>query len=235
MAFNYGVHERVVTISEPELEKPLVLEQTPEAPTPCEADGTGRRIWPTALALSRYLCAHPDLVRGKSVVELGAGSGAAGLTCAALGARQAVLTDMPDALPLIEHNVRANQLHGCSVTVHACTWGNEAHLQQVERLADGGAFDVVLACEVIYKQSADVLEQLAATQQRLAHTQSLILVAYEFRGSMLEDFPYFEAADELFHCEPISLRPYEDHPHDDGEEDYRYLYIYRLRRVCADE
>ena len=28
-----------------------------------QADGTGDRLWPTCVALCRYLCAHPQLVR----------------------------------------------------------------------------------------------------------------------------------------------------------------------------
>ena len=49
-------------------------------------DQTAFRLWPLSLTLCRWLCAHPEIVRGKRVVELGAGFGALGLVCAALGA-----------------------------------------------------------------------------------------------------------------------------------------------------
>ena len=93
------------------LASPITLDHRPDAgPRAMEADGTCDRLWPTSLALSKYLCDHPSLVAGKRVVELGSGTGAVGIICAALGAASVTLTDMPDALDLIQQNVQQNVL-----------------------------------------------------------------------------------------------------------------------------
>ncbi len=74
---------KVVRLASPAMDRALELEQRLDAPWLEEADSTGHRLWPVCVALARYLCADPRLVRGKRVVELGAGTGAAGLVCAA--------------------------------------------------------------------------------------------------------------------------------------------------------
>jgi nicotinamide N-methyltransferase len=53
--------------------------------------------------ISTYLEEHADkLVKGKTVLELGAGAGLPSLVCALNGAYQVVVTDYPDA-ELVDH------------------------------------------------------------------------------------------------------------------------------------
>ena len=187
-------------------------------------DQTAFRLWPLSLTLCRWLCAHPEIVRGKRVVELGAGFGALGLVCAALGAAHVVLTDMPDALPLLEAVAAANpQL---AVAVAPCTWGVDADVRRL--VADGGRFDVVLAADVVYKQAASVQESLAATQAALLAEDGEAIVGYEFRGSMLEDLPWMEAITAHF-PEPVSesLAAFDDGNDGPTDDDVRWVYRYR--------
>lgn len=71
-------------------------------------------VWDAALVLAHYLAAAVDRGRlrlaGARVLELGAGTGCAGLAAAALGAAEVVLTDRPQLLPLLRHNVEARCL-----------------------------------------------------------------------------------------------------------------------------
>ncbi|KAH8671673.1 hypothetical protein BX600DRAFT_510337 [Xylariales sp. PMI_506] len=61
------------------------------------AGTTGLRTWEAALHLGQYLCAHPSLVRGKGVLELGAGTGYVSILCAKyLGPRQVIASDGSD-------------------------------------------------------------------------------------------------------------------------------------------
>lgn len=59
----------------------------------CPFSATGVRVWPSAAVLIRYLL-EDDLVSGRRILELGAGTGIVGLSCALAGTpRAVVLTD----------------------------------------------------------------------------------------------------------------------------------------------
>ena len=62
-------------------------------------------MWDAGIALLRYLAAHVDVVAGRCVVEVGAGTGIVGLAAARLGAGVTVITDMEHVCPLIRQNV----------------------------------------------------------------------------------------------------------------------------------
>jgi predicted nicotinamide N-methyase len=73
--------------------------------------GTGWRVWPCALLLSCWLAANERVLKDGSVrvLEVGCGLGLPGLTAAALGAEEAVLSDcLPLLLRTLERSVRAN-------------------------------------------------------------------------------------------------------------------------------
>ena len=217
------------------LSAPIELEHLPDAgPEVMDADGTFARLWPTALVLSNWLCEHREVLAGKRVVELGSGTGVVGLVCAALGAASVTLTDMPDALELIRRNAALSRQKG-AVTVAPCTWGDADHLADL--LRGGGGFDVVLCCEVVYQQSADVLTALAATQRALALPGAKVLLAYEFRCAIVEDLAYFDAATELFgdstsHALTGSATAFMHNHIDDGGDD-RWLYVYAVPAAAA--
>lgn len=199
------------------------------------ADGTNLRLWPTSFELSNFLCTHPEYVVGKRVVELGSGSGAVGLVCAALGAASVTLTDVPDALALIARNSELNPPPtGTTVRVSPCLWGDAEHIERLLAESAGG-FDVVLCCEVVYQQKAEVLTALAHTQRALARSDgdvpSKVLLAYEFRSGLSEDVVYFDAATQLFGdstahtLDSGEAAQFMGGNADDGSED-RLLYIY---------
>jgi predicted nicotinamide N-methyase len=53
--------------------------------------------WPGSQALARYLLDHPDAVRGKNVIDLGAGNGLAAVAAARAGACRALANDLDPA------------------------------------------------------------------------------------------------------------------------------------------
>ncbi|KAK2078363.1 hypothetical protein QBZ16_003203 [Prototheca wickerhamii] len=61
-------------------------------------DGVGARLWAAAHILCKALAQRPGAVRGRRVLELGAGCGACGLAAARLGAERVALTDYLDAV-----------------------------------------------------------------------------------------------------------------------------------------
>ena len=90
--------------------------------------------WAGGQALARYLLDHPDEVRGRRVVDFGAGGGIAGIAALRAGARALVAVDTdPAARRAVLRNARAN---GVSAEVAA------------EIPAD---WDVLLAGDVLYE------------------------------------------------------------------------------------
>lgn len=98
-------------------------------------------------------------MRGKRVVELGAGTGLVGLVCAALGA-SVLLTDLAQGLPLLQRNLRRN---GGDVKAKELRWGLEAAAAAMPQ-----GCDVVIGCEVIYQHDDETAAALVDTMQYLA-------------------------------------------------------------------
>jgi predicted nicotinamide N-methyase len=95
--------------------------------------------WASGQVLARWLLAHPQLVRGKRVLDFGCGSGVAGIAAAMAGAREVLACDIdPLALQASEANARLNGVRLAPVA--------DYH-------AVGGELDVILAADVLYDRS----------------------------------------------------------------------------------
>lgn len=71
----------------------------------------GLHVWPASIVLAEYIWHHQGLFREKCVVELGCGTGLAGIVAALVGA-QVTLTDsasLPRVLDNAEHNCKLNR------------------------------------------------------------------------------------------------------------------------------
>ncbi len=65
--------------------------------------------WGSGLALARFLLNHPEWVKQRTVIDLGAGSGVAGIAAAMAGARRVIACDTdPDALLATRTNASLN-------------------------------------------------------------------------------------------------------------------------------
>src|SRR5689334_20756229 len=98
--------------------------------------------WPGGLALARHLLDHPELVSGKRVLDLAAGSGLLAIAAAKCGARHAIANDIdPLAAVAISLNAEAN---GAALAVRA------DDLLAEESAFDPSTVDVVLAGDAFY-------------------------------------------------------------------------------------
>jgi predicted nicotinamide N-methyase len=70
--------------------------------------GTGLTTWDGSVVLAKYFDFHPEWIRGKTVLEVGAGTGVVGTAAALMGAKLSVLTDLEYTLENLAHNVDIN-------------------------------------------------------------------------------------------------------------------------------
>lgn len=99
----------------------------------------GVALWPSAIALAHDIAARPAVFRGKSVLELGAGTGLPGIVAASCGAR-VVQTDRQGlALTVCRRNGARNAID--TIAYRLADW---EHWDDVER------YDWILGADVLY-------------------------------------------------------------------------------------
>ncbi|CAM9468607.1 unnamed protein product [Phaeothamnion confervicola] len=146
----------------------------------------GTTVWDASLILSKYMEVNPSLygtrkLRGKRVLELGAGCGLAGLAFALQGA-DVVMTDLPAVIPILEKNATMNvgslntEVLGFkpSIKVQPYCWGDP-----VGELADEPPWDFIVACDCVYVESLVAI--LVDSLERLAGKNTTVIVASEKR------------------------------------------------------
>ncbi len=92
--------------------------------------------WASGQVLARYVLDNPDLVRGRTVLDFGCGSGVAGIAAALAGASRVIACDLdPDALLAAHENARLN---GVELQPVSDFWQGE------------GQAELILAADILY-------------------------------------------------------------------------------------
>jgi len=140
-------------------------------------------VWDAALVLAHFLERHQidlDLASGLHVVDVGAGTGAVGLTASALGAN-VTLTDLERALPLLEEGVRLNPelpSTGDFLRVLPLAWGDPSDVKAV--CQPDCPPDLIVVADCVYYQAS--LAPLVFTLRELAKAKKApVLLSYEVR------------------------------------------------------
>lgn len=105
---------------------------------------TGLRTWEASLHLAHHLYSRPELVKGRRVLELGAGTGFLSIFCAAYLHPESVTTTdgHEEVLASMRDNVRRNaHLYASNSppVVQKLYWGDDDDLERIK--GDGNAFD----------------------------------------------------------------------------------------------
>ncbi|KAJ8600571.1 hypothetical protein CTAYLR_008180 [Chrysophaeum taylorii] len=145
----------------------LEIEQAPPALDAASPDpqSTGSTVWRGGVRLAEVIASDADLRRrvvlGRRILELGSGTGVAGLACAALGAAAVLMTDL--SVGLSERNLRRNNwvttLNSCRVAVAVLRWG--CPRWQLAGVLSEISADTIIGADLVYDQ--DRVDQLART------------------------------------------------------------------------
>ena len=128
------------------------------------AGTTGLRTWEAALHLGQFLSRNSDIVSGKHVLELGAGTGFISILCARyLDVAHVIASDgSDDVINNLPENLFLNHLQDSArVTPMDLKWGHALVGTEEEVWNGGRPVDVVLGADVTY--DASVIPALVAT------------------------------------------------------------------------
>lgn len=166
---------------------------------PLQVGDVGCVVWDAALVLAYYIQtsqANAEFISNRSILELGSGTGIVGMVSAACGAKHVVLTDLPELIPLLNHNIEANQNWlckkipnnlgtQCSVVACPYKWGeNDVTKLPRKNLLDENShnFSSILVADCVYYEEA--VKPLASTINHLIRSGSenvSVLCSYEDR------------------------------------------------------
>ncbi|KAL9241226.1 hypothetical protein vseg_015359 [Gypsophila vaccaria] len=156
----------------------------------------GTTVWDASMVFAKYLEKNSrkgrfsaSKLKGKRVIELGAGCGVAGFGMAMLGC-EVITTDQKEVVPLLQRNVDRNT----SIILQANTnvdsfgsmkvaeldWGNKDHIQAVNP-----PFDYVIGTDVVYAEH--LLDPLLETIRALSGPRTTIVLGYEIRSTSVHD------------------------------------------------
>ena len=96
-------------------------------------------VWAGGLALAHHIAAEPDMVRGRTVIDYGTGSGLVAITAAKAGAGAVIAYDI-DPLALQAANINA-ELNGVEIATHLIEREREGTIlpENLEAIAYGSS------------------------------------------------------------------------------------------------
>jgi len=140
----------------------------------------GVALWPAAIALAHELIDRADDLRGKSVLELGAGTGLPGLVAAHIGARVVQTDYQNEALSFCGLNAQRNGI--TNVELRQVDWAD---------WNDADKYDYIIGSDILYGEGTHphlrrILTQNLAPGGRALLSDPLRLTSHGFLESMDE-------------------------------------------------
>lgn len=100
-------------------------------------------VWPAGISLARYLLNNPDIIRGKSILDIGCGSGIPAIAAKKAGASYVVANDIdPVALHITALHTKANDVILAT---------DDRNLLDKSIVIE--SYDVILAADMFYQRS----------------------------------------------------------------------------------
>lgn len=169
-------------------------------------------MWDGAAAAARYMEAAAAEILGsgvRSVLELGSGTGLAGLAAAAALHLPTLLTDLPEVLPSLRHNIAANPGLAGLASAAPLDWRAPRLPPAADRAAaapgGGSAGRLVLAADCVWLEEL-VQPFVAALELAAAGPADRALLAYQSRSSRVDGLLLGQLR-QRFEVEAVPPRP----------------------------
>ncbi|KAL4506497.1 hypothetical protein ABPG72_000068 [Tetrahymena utriculariae] len=127
--------------------------------------GHAGSVWDAALVFAHYLEKNYDKIHklgmffGKQILELGSGTGVAGLLTTMFNPQKVILTDMKQNQDLLKRNIEVNVNNiqkGIQVENYSLEWGKENFDNLKEIIKQYEHFDIVLGSDLMYDDANSV-------------------------------------------------------------------------------
>lgn len=167
--------------------------------------GVAAVVWDAAVVLAEYLETNPHMVKDKKILELGAGTGLAGMVAAHLGATTTI-TDRETALKYLVDNVRTNfqQDKQSQPKIKALDWGKDLQKFKPE-------YDLIIGADIIYIEDTfdDLLKTLIHLNSCLSRTLLSCRIRYDRDTRFLKMLETHFNVKLLHHDKPRDIHIYE--------------------------
>eukprot|EP00118_Oscarella_pearsei_P001823 m.8603 g.8603 ORF g.8603 m.8603 type:complete len:235 (+) comp20726_c0_seq4:77-781(+) len=158
--------------------------------------GVAAVVWNASVMMSEWLESGVIDLKGKRVLELGSGTGLAGMVASALGGH-VTLTDRALALDLLQMNVDLNRDHLTDpITVSELDWTSDLSQFAGDH---GDQWDVILGADLIYDES--VFDSLIRTFARFTQKSTTIYLSCKIRYE--RDLRFINLLEKEFNCSEI--------------------------------
>lgn len=207
------------------------------------SNNLGTTVWDASIVLAKYIeknSRRGDFsrakVRGRRVLELGAGMGLAGMALALLGC-DVEFTDIGDVLTLLRHNVEQNVSPAALKLKDAAWAAQEVGSCRVAPLdwSDPACFasfqppyDFILAADCVYSELA--VPHLLATVLHMCGPRTQTIITNEFRSQAVHDI-FMERFSQHFTIRKVQagkMDPNYQHP-------LIHIYLLKRRKQAAGE
>lgn len=157
---------------------------------PLTGDNLGLKTWGSSYVLAQMLhtigeTSLSHLLRNNDkpnppVLELGSGTGLLGLAAAPIWKTHVILSDLPEIMPNLHHNVEANrstiETRGGSVEAGALTWGGLADEIDADLFPTRNNFRIVIVADPLYDDNHPSLLAGAIDEQLALDTGARAMI-----------------------------------------------------------
>lgn len=176
-----------------------LIEYNPESTNAIIGDGTCAVCWKTGELMAKFLSTDgKEIIKGKRIIELGAGLGPCGIAATLAGAKDVVLTDI--CTKQLQINIDRNRSLFNSVDnvgnigVRSFVWGDRSFVS--------GEFDVVLGADLLYDCNVGY-NDLVQTLCEICNEETLILIGVRWRKPDHERTFFEQMEKNRFRFQPV--------------------------------